>query len=85
MITQEEKNKHEEITMECFSWELFLMNLFDRNSQRNPLSTFTTITPYSTHVALTTPTLPPSGWMGGVRETITRSLNSRKQRALSIV
>ena len=57
------------------------MNLFDRNSQRNPLSTFTTIT----HVTLTTPTLPPSGWMGGVRETITRSLNSRKQRALSIV
>ena len=34
------KNKHEEIKMECFDWELFLMNLFGRKSQRNPLSTF---------------------------------------------
>ena len=27
----------------------------------------------------------PSGWVGEVRETITRTLNPRKQRALSIV
>ena len=37
------KNKHEEIKMECFDWELFLMNLFGRKSQRNPLSTFSKI------------------------------------------
>ena len=79
------KNKNEEMTMEYFNWELFLMNLFGRNSRRNPPSTFTMITAYNTHVTLTTPLLPLSGWIGEVRETITRSLNPRKQRALSIV
>ena len=53
--------------------------------KKSSISTFTTITPYSTHLTLTTPTLPPLGMGGWGAQNYNTQLKSPKQRALSIV
>ena len=51
--------------MECFLLRIILDESVRLEFPKEfSISTFTTITPYSTHLTLTTPTLPPLG-MGG--------------------